>query len=98
MRWEKEGHPSAQLPIGAYRLWNLDVVVAVHLGVDGLATDFEHAPNTAAGGARSQIPALWQVLAEKGLQCHCIDIATVLISRKGPKVVDQEAGDDFLGK
>jgi len=42
-------------------------------------------------GACGQVPAPGKVIIEKGLQCHGIDVGSVLIPRKGPEVQDQEA-------
>src|SRR5262245_12825464 len=42
-------------------------------------------------GARSQVPALGEVIVEEGLQRHGIHVSAVLVASKGPDVKDQEA-------
>ena len=49
-------------------------------------------------GARGQIPTLWQVVIEEGLQRHGINVGTVFISGERPKIVDQDTGDHLLGE
>src|SRR5262249_48388343 len=45
-------------------------------------------------GARSQIPALGEVIIEEGLQRHFIDVSPILISSKRPEIKDQEPSRD----
>src|SRR5437867_11719152 len=96
MGWKKEGELSAQLPISARvrrhdivvgSYLRIDRLVTDLEDAPNAAADGKRPAVVTIGfpicgdeGARGQIPTLWQVVIEEGLQRHGINVGTVFIS------------------